>query len=229
MTNTGCSRSLSLLARLTFVTMVLSMKPLDARVVNVVLPAPENVVFFDNFHGGANPAWGNERGAWRAIGGTYDASQPNNNPPTYSDVTTQSALTRLTVRVKVVGFNDGGVWLRSAYNGGNVNGVLLVTGGRTASGSDFNGFYWHVVVNGVFSQPLNPVTVPGVQGTTVRIRIVANGNTYQLFIGKARTPATTLVDSTFSSGSAGLYDFSPRNGLPTPRGERFTDFSIAVP
>lgn len=188
--------------------------------------APDTILFSDNFKSGANPAWGNERGEWRARNGQYDASQPSNAPVTYTDVTTETSLTNFTVRVKVIDITDGGVWIRSSWNGGNVNGVLLVTGG--ADPSYFNGFYWNVFVNGNAGGNLGEVSVPGLQGSTATIRIVVKGSKYELYYpASATTPTTTLTDTTYSSGSAGLYDFSPRDGLSSPRGERFTNFSIS--
>src|SRR5437868_4815187 len=94
--------------------------------------AHAGVVFSDDFNSGANRAWGNQSGKWRAKNGTYDAKIPGNgmtHPFTYTDVTTWPELSDFTVTVTVKDLNDGGVWLRSDYNDGNMNGVLLVTGG----------------------------------------------------------------------------------------------------
>ena len=198
--------------------------------VALSLLRPDKVVFFDNFRHGANPAWGNERGGWRAVHRTYDASAPNNSPLTYTDVTTETSLTNFTVKVKVVDITDGGVWLRSSWNAGYENGVLLVTGGGNTTGGYYDGFYWHVVTNGTPGQPLDRVSVPGLQNKTATIRIVVKNGTYSLFYpSTAKAPITTLSDSTYSAGSAGLYDYSPRDGKSKPRGEQFTDFSISVP
>jgi hypothetical protein len=190
--------------------------------------ASASIVFQDNFLSGAKPDWGNERGSWRVPTSSkaYDATHPNNNPVTYTSVTTHSNLTDFTVRVTVNDLNDGGVWLRSNFNGGNVNGILLVTGGSIGTS---NGFYWHVFHNGSAGSPLQNVSVPGIQGKTVAIRIVVKRNTYRLYMGTSTTPISTLVDNTYTSGSAGLYDFSPTNGATSPRGETFSRFSISVP
>jgi len=191
--------------------------------------AAAHVAFSDNFNHGANPAWGNQSGDWRALRGTYDAAIPGNgqtHPVTYSDVTTAAALTNFTTKVTVKDLNDGGVWLRSSYNNGNINGVLLVTGGELGT---YNGFYWHIVQNGVFSAPMNMTPVAGVQGSTQHLRIVVKGNTYSLYLGSATTPLTSITTSAFTSGSAGLYDFSPNSGASSPRGQVFDNFSISVP
>ena len=132
---------------------------------------------------------------------------------------------RVRLRGKVNDLNDGGIWLRSAYNGGAVNGVLLVTGGQLGT---FSGFYWHVFQNGAASPQLNPVTVPGIQGTNVSLKIVVHKNTYKLYMAGSSTPLTTLSDSTFTSGTVGLYDFSPNSGASSPRGEAFSDFCFTA-
>lgn len=182
------------------------------------------VVFSDNFDAGASPAWGDERGGWRDTGGTYDATNPSNSPVTYSSVTTLPGLTDFSVDVDVLGFDDGGVWLRSSFGGGNISGVLLVTGGFTGSN---DGLYWHVVTGGSFSGVLSPGAAPGVQGTDQHLRIDVVGNTYSAYLGS--TLITTLVDNTYSSGAAGLYDFSPTSGASSPRGQMFDNFVITTP
>ena len=186
-------------------------------------PAMAARTFCDSFHP-ASTTWGDQRGGWRSGARQYDAASPNNNPPTYTDLTPYSALTNFTVWVTVNDLNDGGIWLRSNYNGGNVNGVLLVTGGDIGTN---NGFYWHVVTNGVYSPPMQLVSVPGIQGTTVALKIVVKGSTYKLYMAGSTTPLTTLSDSTFASGSVGLYDFSPTSGASSPRGETFSKFCFS--
>jgi hypothetical protein len=188
--------------------------------------AHATVVFSDNFNAGADPAWGNQSGKWRAKNGTYDAKIPGNgqtHPVTYTDVTTETALANFTVHVTVRDLNDGGVWLRSDYNGGLINGVLLVTGGDLGT---FNGFYWHIVQNGNFSAAMGRVSVPGLQGSTQKLKITVKGNVYSLYVGNSVTPLTTLETDVFSTGSAGLYDFSPNSGASSPRGQVFDNFEI---
>jgi hypothetical protein len=200
-----------------------------AFIVLLGAPAHAAVVFSDKFNSGASSAWGNQSGQWRAVKGTYDASIPGNgqaHPVTYTDVTTETGLTNFTVLVTVKDLNDGGVWLRSAYNGGNINGVLLVTGGNNGT---YNGFYWHVVQNGVFSSPMGQTPLAGAQGSTQKLKIVVKGNTYSLYVGKSKTTLTSITTTAFASGSAGLYDFSPNSGASSPRGQVFDNFSIKVP
>lgn len=167
--------------------------------------AQAGVIFFDDFEGGADPAWGNERGAWFASSGVYDSTSPSNNPCTYSSVTTFASLTDFTVDVDVNNLDDGGIWLRSSYGGGSLSGVLLVTGGWQGSN---NGLYWHTVQNNSWSGAQGSVAVPGLQGSDVHLKIVVTGDTYAAYLGGATSPVTTLTTSDFSSGSTGLYDYS---------------------
>jgi hypothetical protein len=127
--------------------------------------------------------------------------------------------------VTVNDLNDGGIWLRSSFNGGAINGILLVTGGFTGT---FNGLYFHEFHNGITGAALSQVAIPGLQGSDVDLRIVVAGSTYSVFVGSATTPVTTLIDAAFSSGSFGLYDFSPLSGASSPRGETFDNVSIDV-
>jgi hypothetical protein len=181
-------------------------------------------VFSDDFSGAAS-AWGNQRGAWRVGGGTYDASLPSNSPVTYTDVTALTGLTNFEVEVDVNALEDGGVWLRSNFNGGNINGVLLVTGGI---GGTNDGFYWHIVQNGSFSGILGAATQTGLQGNDAHLRITVVGDTYSLFLNGSASAFTTLNTNAFSSGSAGLYDFSPTSGASDPRGQTFDNFVVRV-
>jgi hypothetical protein len=171
--------------------------------------AQSAVLFSDNFDEGANTAWGNELGSWYANNGVYDSKYPNNNPPTYSSVTTLTNLQDFTVDVDINDLSDGGIYLRSQDNW---HGVLLVTGGY---GNSYNGLYWHVV-NGGYSSVLNAVDIPGLHGSDVHITVKVEGNTYSAYVnGELKT---TLTDSTFTSGKVALYDFS---------GQSFDNFAIS--
>ena len=180
-------------------------------------------VFFDDFTTGANPAWGNERGSWRALNGAYDATFPSNNPMTYSSVTTMRTLTDFVAKVTVNNLSDGGLWLRSSFNDGAISGILLVTGGYTGT---FDGLYFHELHNGNASAPLNKISLPGLLGSDVDLRILVEENTYSVFLNQMNNPITTLVNEAFSSGSFGLYDYSPTNGASSPRGETFSNVFI---
>lgn len=180
------------------------------------------LVFEDDFDAGAKSDWGNQSGNWRDTGGEYDATNPDNSPITYSSVTTLE-LEDFAVDVDVNGINDGGLWLRSVYNGGSISGVLLVTGGF---GGGNEGFYWHTVEDGAFSTVLGLATPGGIQGTNRQLRVEVSGDTYALFLDGALSPVTTLTTSLFASGQFGLYDFSPTSGLSSPRGQTFDNVQI---
>jgi hypothetical protein len=124
--------------------------PAVTAMLTLSAPVSGAVLFADDFNSGASAAWGNQQGNWRDTGGVYDAGSPGNFPITYTDVTTHTALSDFTLDIDVNQVDDGGIWLRSDYNGGAINGVLLVTGG---AGGTYPGFYWHTVQNGVFSAP----------------------------------------------------------------------------
>lgn len=188
-------------------------------------PAAAAVLFSDNFDSGASVAWGNQAGNWRAAGGTYDAGVPDNAPITYSSITTLPGLTDFRLKVDVNDVDDGGIWLRSSYNGGSISGVLLVTGGSTGSADTL---YWHTVVNGAFSAPTAVGFLPGLQGSDISLTIDVVGDDYSAFVDGNTVAATTLTTNQFASGSAGLYDFSPVSGLASPRGQTFDNFSIST-
>lgn len=186
-------------------------------------PASAMVVFSDNFDAGASAVWGNERGTWRDDGGVYDATLPDNNPITYSSVTSQTSLTDFRVRVDVNDLDDGGVWLRSDFNGGAINGVLLVTGGNIGSSDTL---YWHTVQNGIFAPAQQFTTIPGLQGSDIALTIDVIGDVYTAYVDGNAAPATSLTTALFGSGSVGLYDYSPTSGASSPRGQTFDNFSI---
>lgn len=188
-------------------------------------PAAATVLFSDNFDSGASAAWGNEAGSWRATGGTYDAGVPDNNPITYSSVTTLPGLTDFRVQVDVNEVDDGGIWLRSSFNGGSISGVLLVTGGNNGNADTL---YWHTVVNGAFSAPTASTFLPGLQGSDISLTIDVIGDDYSAFVDGNPVAATTLTTNLFASGTAGLYDFSPISGVASPRGQTFDNFSIST-
>jgi hypothetical protein len=185
--------------------------------------ANATVVFSDNFDSGASADWGNERGAWRDTDGVYDASAPDNNPITYSSVTSHTSLTDFRVRVDVNNLDDGGIWLRSDFNGGAINGVLLVTGGNNGNADIL---YWHTVQNGAFSRAQQSSFIPGLQDSDIALTIDVVGDSYTAYIDGNAVPATSLTTALFASGSVGLYDYSPTSGASSPRGQTFDNFSI---
>jgi hypothetical protein len=168
-----------------------------------VTPALASSTFCDSFASKNDPAWGNQDGSWTIAKHRYYATMPNNNPLTYTDLTKYQSLKNFTLNVTVNNVFDGGIWLRSQYNGGAPNGVLLVVGGAC---SDYNGVYWHVVKGGNPGQCLNELDVPGLQGSNTKIKVVAKGGNYTAYLNGAMV--TSLTDTTYKTGSAGLYDNS---------------------
>jgi len=168
-----------------------------------VNPALAGTSFCDSFANKNDPAWGDQDGSWTIAKHKYYATMPNNNPLAYTDLVDYQSLKNFTLDVTVNDVYDGGIWLRSQYNGGAPDGVLLVIGGACSS---YNGVYWHIVQNGSPGQCLNEVNVPGLQGSNAKIKVVAKGNTYTAYVNGAMV--TSLTDMTYATGSAGLYDNS---------------------
>jgi hypothetical protein len=180
-------------------------------------PALAGGTFCDKFVSKNDPAWGDQDGSWTIAKRRYYATMPDNNPLTYTDLTDYQSLTSFTLNVTVNDVYDGGIWLRSQYNGGAPNGVLLVVGGAC---SNYTGLYWHVVHDGSAGQCLNEVNVSGLEGSNAKIKIVAKGDTYTAYVNGAMV--TSLTDSTYTTGSAGLYDNS---AAPA---ESFSHFCLKV-
>jgi hypothetical protein len=168
--------------------------------VALAVPTDASPIFTDDFNTGPSSLWGNESGTWFGTGGGYDASGAT-PPVDYSSL--PFALTDFEIAMDVTGTDDGGVFLRSEYNGGAINGVLLVMGGNGGSGT---GFYWHEFVNGASGPILSP---GGLTTDPVHVRVTVVGNLYSLYLNGSATPATTLTSSLYSSGQVALYD----NGL----------------
>jgi 6-phosphogluconolactonase (cycloisomerase 2 family) len=167
----------------------------------------DDVIFFDDFSGAApydGSQWNNERGDWSVSNGVYDAGSPSSNPLTYTSANTGD-LTDFVLEVDINSLHDGGLWLRSSWDGVNMSGVLLVTGGYT---SGYDGLYWHTCSNGSCSGALNVVSGLGLNNSDVHLKVVVQGNEYRVYVNGSNTPATTLTDAQFSSGKVGLYDYS---------------------
>ena len=84
-------------------------------------------------------------------------------------------------------------------------------GGNAQQG---NWAYWHIDQNGVQSAPLNVNHNAFTPDQTYTVTVLINGNTYQAFndpdghFDANSVLLTSLVDSTFSHGEVGLYQFS---------------------
>lgn len=163
------------------------------------------VLFYDDFEAGADPAWGNEYGDWVAVDGVYTSTLQTNDPPTYTSVTTLPDLTDFAVDVDINGVRDGGIYLRSERcDNGLVDGVILVVGGNLGT---YNGCYWHVGDCNGYSPQLNAVDIPGLQGSDAHIRIVVSGDFYRAYLNGGTVPITTLTTDAYSSGKVALYEF----------------------
>jgi hypothetical protein len=183
--------------------------------------------FTDNFSP-PSPLWSNSIGNWTASNGHYYAQNPSNNPTTYSGLPYDYTNSNLVVTVTVNVLSDGGIWLDT--DGSNHNGIVLVLGGNgygggARGGPAGNSVYWSVWQNGALTDGLSEVNGVFTPGSTYTITAVVNGNTYKAYVDPDgifdanSVLLTTLVNSTFSSGHVGLYDFY--SGLS------FSNFSIS--
>jgi len=171
----------------------------------------QTTIFTDGFTAGPSPLWNNLRGGWIATNGVYFTLHPSNNPLTYSAVPFN--LTDCSMDVDINSVADGGVWLHSDETG--ENGILLVTGGNgwgsgSRGGDAGTSMYWHQVVNGTYSSPLNEaynvITNPANENIHLRVQVV--GNVYSAYLNGGTNPVTVLTNSTYTSGRLALYDFS---------------------
>ena len=92
------------------------------------LPATAVELFTDDFDSGASELWSNDSGNWGALDGVYSASNPMNFPATYTSIPNE--VTDFTFEVDINDVFDGGVWLRSTFDGAGpvgASGVLLIT------------------------------------------------------------------------------------------------------
>ncbi len=103
--------------------------------------------FCDSFTSKTDPAWGDQDGVWTIAKPSTYATAPSNAPLTYTDLVSYQTLSNFTLSLTVNDVYDGGIWLRSNWNGA-ANGVLLVVGGAY---SKYTGLYWHIVTNSVVS------------------------------------------------------------------------------
>jgi hypothetical protein len=158
--------------------------------------AGAQTVFFDGFDGPASILWGNERGDWATGASRYFASEPDNDPLTFTSLPYD--FTDLTARINIHSVNDGGVWVHADAAG--LNGVLLVL----ARGD----IYWHIVVNGVPGAALQRASGLYTVGSSFELRVQVSGNNYWAFLPGFGMPVTTLSTAMYPSGRTGLYDFS---------------------
>ncbi|HEY1685263.1 MAG TPA: dockerin type I domain-containing protein [Tepidisphaeraceae bacterium] len=187
--------------------------------------ARADTIFSDNFNSGASPDWNGTNGNWIASGGVYYAQQPSNNPTTYAGLPFNVSDFEIVVDINSIG--DGGIWLRT--DGSNQNGILLVTGGDSYGAGARGGYagtelYWHIVSNGNYSSPTNIAYGVLIPGNNYALTLTVRGDTYKAYVNG--TLETTLVDSTYSHGDVGLYDYQPGPGGFGPP-QTFDNFYLA--
>lgn len=153
-------------------------------------------IFTDNFDSGASPLWGDEQGGWNDSDGVYRSTSGSF---AYSSLPT--ILSDFTIELDINSVWDGGVFLRSEYNGGLFNGISLITGGQGGGG---RGVYWHEWINGVHTPILNHSGTLFSSGNNIDLRIDVKGNTYSAYVNGVL--ATTLTSSLFSSGKVALFN-----------------------
>jgi PEP-CTERM motif len=164
--------------------------------------------------------WSNSSGNWTASGGKYFAQAPSNSPDTYTGLPYDFTNSNFSLTVTINSLRDEGIWLDS--DGTINNAVLLVLGGNAQQG---NWAYWHIDQNGIQSAPLDVNHNAFTPDLTYTATVLINGSTYQAFndpdghFDANSVLLTTLVDSTFSHGMVGLYQYS---GGATS----FSDFSV---
>ena len=154
----------------------------------------QTAVFVDDFNSPERTAllWGNERGNWVVVNGAYGASQPTNQPPTFTSVPYD--LTHTEIELNIRATDDGGIWLRTDEAG--ANGVLLVFARGVV--------YWHNVVNGNAGAAINQVNAFSV-GQNLFVRATAIGDQYAAYVNGALV--TSYVNNQYPSGRVALYDF----------------------
>jgi hypothetical protein len=173
------------------------------RTISVLLlaaPAAAQPLFTDSFTSGPSPLWGNERGAWAVSGGAYAATLPSNSPPTLT--TLPFVLGDFDLDIDVLDVVDGGIWVH--LDAAAQNGLLLVTGGFSQTG---NGFYWHVLNNGVYESPVGLTGPQFTPGDDIHLRISARGPTYTLYLGAQHQFVSQITFPQTRTGRLGLYDY----------------------
>jgi len=180
--------------------------------------ASATTLFFDDFNGGADAAWGNEYGDWRVSGDSYISLSRKSLNPTYSSITTLPALTDFAVDLDINGLEHGGVFFRSSNRD---NGIALIV---RSNGT----LYWHRRWNGFWGDKLSEAT--GVSGLTLgadlSLRVEVIGSTYSAYVNGSSIASTVLINGTYSGGRVALYDYSD---AMTFDNVRISDFVVPEP
>src|SRR5262245_41229540 len=161
--------------------------------------------------------WNNAIGNWTGGSGQYYAQTPSNSPQKWSALPFDFTNSNLMVTVTVNNLSDGGIWFDSSLTPSGVMGVVLALGGNaygygcvTCAGAG-NSIYW--TVGPIYGNSLNEQQNVFVPLNTYTITVLVNGSTYQAFndpdgvFNANSVLLSTFVNSTFSSGQVGFYDF----------------------
>jgi hypothetical protein len=162
--------------------------------------ASATTLFFDDFEDGADAAWGNQFGDWTATDGSYISLSPLSSNPTYSSVTTLPSLTDFALDIDINNLDHGGIYLRSTSRDRAV--VLILRSNGT--------IYWHKRYAGFWGAKLGEVTGISAMalGEDISLRIEVIGINYSVYLNGSRAAVTTLIDSAYTGGAVGLYDYS---------------------
>jgi len=188
--------------------------------LGMIFTAQAGIIFSDSFSSGegqADSLWNNEY-AFVVENGAYNAVFPNNNPLAVTTIKNLT-VTDAVVDVDILGSVDGGIMLHTQglAGNGNMNGVLLVVKPES--------IYWHVVRNGGDWTSYNVSTLYAASGTDLHVTIQITGDTYEAKVYRLSdnqlVGQTTLVNSTYSSGGIGLYDYVAA--------QRFDNVEVSIP
>ena len=170
------------------------------------LPTGAAIIFQDDFASGPSSLWGNESGGWTGSGGSYYATEPNNNPCAFSSLPFN--LTAFSVDFDINSVSDGGIFLRASPAPGTALGIqgILLNFKVPAGGPRL---YWHVFYGTNGSGALNLTYLD--YGTTPHVHVEVVGDTYAAYVNGSTEAATTLRTNVFSSGRVALYDFSDQS------------------
>ncbi len=153
-------------------------------------------IFTDNFDSGASPLWGEEQGVWSDAGGIYQSTVGGLE---YSSLPFN--LTDFSIDVDINTVWNGAIFLRSNFNSGAYNGIMLVTGGLGGGGT---GVYWHEWANGGRTGIINHSGPKFSSGSDIHLKIDVIGDTYTAYVNN--TLATSYTSNTYGFGQVALFN-----------------------
>lgn len=153
----------------------------------------EGVIFEDDFEPAASLDWSNP--AWAVVGGAYQRSASS----TQFSYVNNLQVSDFEIEVDLQSINDVGIMLRTSDNNGLLSGMVLILAGGGGQ------MYWHELNNGDWGGILGLESGLNLAGASANIRIVAEGDTYSVYLNDSQDPVSVIVNNAFSSGSVGLY------------------------